>query len=421
MAISLSARNPKHRLRSSSREPLTSTCDLGDDHVMFNAQRISIARLRRRLSVRDLAAMLDMDPRRLRLIERGERDLPQSLVDDCANALEFPVDFFQGPDIICAEHDEVSYRARRSITSSTQEAMRAVTGIALIVSEWMSDSFNLPATNLPDLSEFSPSVAAAVLREEWQLGSMAIRNVAHLLEANGVRVFSINEATDDVDAFSFFREGVPFVFLNSQKSAARSRFDACHELGHLVLHRNAELQSPEVEKQADEFASAFLMPEEILRTICRKNASVDEIVTYKRDWNVSVAALNYRLHDIGIIDDWTYRANCITISKRGWRKNEPEDRPRERSLVWEKIASRLRASGRSLEDVAQDISIPVSELKSFAAGMIMMSADGMQGNPSKSSPVKRGAPWLRVVEGDVSGDDGKGHKEDAAAKLSRPS
>ena len=53
----------------------------------------------------------------------------------------------------------------------------------------------------------------------------------HVLEAKGVRVFSLAENTRNVDAFSSWREERPFVFLNMQKTAERSRFDAAHELG----------------------------------------------------------------------------------------------------------------------------------------------------------------------------------------------
>lgn len=38
------------------------------------------------------------------------------------------------------------------------------------------------------------------------------------------------------------------------------RFDAAHELGHLVLHPDTEPGSKIVEQQAHAFASEFLMP-----------------------------------------------------------------------------------------------------------------------------------------------------------------
>src|SRR3546814_6566541 len=54
------------------------------------------------------------------------------------------------------------------------------------------------------------------------------------------------EDTKNVDAFSCWRNGQPFVFLNTFKSAERSRFDAAHELAHLVLHRHGGPQGREI-------------------------------------------------------------------------------------------------------------------------------------------------------------------------------
>jgi hypothetical protein len=84
----------------------------------------------------------------------------------------------------------------------------------------------------------SPDTAALYLRQNWGLGERPIPNMLKLLEAKGVRVFSLAENTKAVDAFSVWRNGLPYVFLNIAKSAERSRFDASHELGHLVMHKH---------------------------------------------------------------------------------------------------------------------------------------------------------------------------------------
>ena len=47
---------------------------------------------------------------------------------------------------------------------------------------------------------------------------------------------------------------------DTNKTAEHSRFDAAHELGHLVLHRHGPPRGIEAERQANAFASAFLMP-----------------------------------------------------------------------------------------------------------------------------------------------------------------
>ncbi|HEY3193669.1 MAG TPA: ImmA/IrrE family metallo-endopeptidase [Candidatus Dormibacteraeota bacterium] len=58
----------------------------------------------------------------------------------------------------------------------------------------------------------------------------------------------------------------PIVVLGSDEhDTACSSFDAAYELGHLVLHHDAEPGRQAVEQQAHRFASAFLLPAETIR------------------------------------------------------------------------------------------------------------------------------------------------------------
>ena len=83
----------------------------------------------------------------------------------------------------------------------------------------------------------------------------------HLLEAHGVRVYSLTAENSELDAFSLYWQAQPFIFLSTSKSGERGRFDAAHELGHLVLHwEHQEPHRPAAEEEANRFAAAFLMP-----------------------------------------------------------------------------------------------------------------------------------------------------------------
>ncbi len=161
-----------------------------------------------------------------------------------------------------------------------------------------------------------------------------------LLESKGIRVFSLSENTKNVDAFSCWRDGVPYIFLNTFKSAEHSRFDAAHELGHLVLHKHGGPQQRQAETEANAFASALLMPSVDVKSRVRFISGLNDLITAKKRWGVSVAALNYRLHKLGIIKDWQNRNLCIQISKRGYRTNEPDPLEREESVVWKKVIRR---------------------------------------------------------------------------------
>ena len=85
-----------------------------------------------------------------------------------------------------------------------------------------------------------PETAAEVVRAEWNLGEQPIPNLVPLLEVHRVRVFSLTQECREVDAFSLWLRQ-PFVFLNTQKSAEHSRFDAALELSHLVMHGHHEI------------------------------------------------------------------------------------------------------------------------------------------------------------------------------------
>ncbi|WP_234014515.1 ImmA/IrrE family metallo-endopeptidase [Cronobacter dublinensis] len=83
-------------------------------------------------------------------------------------------------------------------------------------------------------------------------------------------MFSLAENCIEVDAFSFWVDEKPFVLLNTMKIPERSRFDAAHKLGHLVLHKHSSNNGRQAELDTDRFASAFLMPERsVLATVLR--------------------------------------------------------------------------------------------------------------------------------------------------------
>ena len=86
------------------------------------------------------------------------------------------------------------------------------------------------------------------------------------------------------------------MFLNMQKTAERSRFDAAHELGHLVLHRHGGPSGREAEDQANQFAAEFLMPSADVMAVIPRISKLNQIVQAKTRWGVSVQALTYRLH-----------------------------------------------------------------------------------------------------------------------------
>jgi Zn-dependent peptidase ImmA (M78 family)/DNA-binding XRE family transcriptional regulator len=352
---------------------------------MFNPVRLTLARQRRGFTKKALALALGVDQKTVIRYEGGEA-VPPSVVA-IATCLSFPEAFFLGADIDQPLADQVSFRSLRSMPARDRDAALASGAFAYLIDDWVVDRFELPATDVPDLKGAADAEGAAIaVRRTWGLGEKPIRNVVHLLEAHGVRVFSLRDHADAVDAFSTWRVNIPYVFLNAGKTAERSRFDAAHELGHLVLHRHggAPGGGREVEDEANRFASAFLMPRSDVLARLPRVSTLNQIIEGKRRWGVSVAALNYRLHQLGITSDWQYRIFCIQINER-FGRSEPASLPRETSLVWTKIFEQLRGEGVGKLAIARDLALPVAEVEDLLFRLTnMQSIEGGLSSPASS-------------------------------------
>src|SRR5208282_98144 len=195
--------------------------------------------------------------------------------------------------------------------------------------------------------------------------------------------------------FSFRAEGRPYVLLCTTKSPERGRFDAAHELGHLVLHGEATQASGiKAEREADSFASEFLMPEGDVRAQVRANPPLEQIFKKKHRWGVAAIALTYRLHDLGLLSDWLYHTTCVNLSRMGYRSGEPNGKiERESSRLLSHVMSDLLTTPGGFEGLCRDLAVESSGINDlvFNLGPLVF-----QGEGQLSVPVR---PELHVVEG----------------------
>lgn len=352
---------------------------------MFNPQRLSIARERRAMSKKGVAEIVGVTPNTIHRYEVGEIVPSDEGVGRLAAALEFPASFFSGGDIDQPRRDNASFRGLASKSARIMGAALASGAMAYLFDDWVSHKYGRGEPDLPDFSQgqdIAPAVAAKLLRQQWRLGDKPIENMVHLLEAKGIRVFSLAENTKDVDAFSVWRDDTPYIFLNRFKTAERSRFDAAHELAHLCLHKHggsaAQFKNSPIEKEAQAFAGAFLMPEPDLRAVVTSTIySVDDLLPYKKRWRVAAVALAYRLLEIGMIPESRSNSLYVEMSRRGWLKNEPQGIAREQSHIWQEIMDDLRQQGVTKADIARETSVPPPELEALLFGLAnMLTIDG---------------------------------------------
>lgn len=308
----------------------------------FNGSRLRSAREARGLSGAALAELVNVSRSAISQYERGVQTPSPQNVQEIANKLNLPPKYFLQQSIQ-SNQTAVFYRSfSAALKSARTRSQRKLDWLHEIVDHLEQlielPNVNLPEIELPDdvLSVTSDEIEniAKKTRRFWGLGDGPISNMVQLLENNGIIVSRQFLDSLKLDAFSNWNveSHRPFVVLGSDKgSAVRSRFDAAHELAHLILHKDLaekDLKNASIfkaiERQANEFAGAFLLPSTTFLSEVF-SFTPEGLLTLKKRWGVSVGLMVKRSSDLGAIDDDSTRKLWMRISKRGWRKKEPYD------------------------------------------------------------------------------------------------
>ena len=361
----------------------------GGQATTLTPSRLIIARKQRGLTLTQLALLTGLSTRSLSLYENGHQDPARETLHKLATTLDVSATFLRGPDLEEIPTEAVSFRALSKMTARQRDQALSAGRVALLINEWIEARFDVPRANVPTLTGYDPEAAAEVVRARWGLGERPIPNVVHRLEAQGIRTYSLTAENAQLDAYSLYWRGQPFIFLNTTKSGERGRFDAAHELGHLVLHgEHVVLDRPAAEQEANRFAAAFLMPRASVLAHGLRDATPERILQAKRTWNVAAMALTHRLHELELLTDWGYRSACVQLSRWGYRRTEPRGIPRETSQLLTKVFRLLRDQGESPATIAADIGISAQELQAHVFGLALIALDGGKG--SASAPTGAG-------------------------------
>ena len=269
------------------------------------AANVARLRLDRRLTQEQLAAKAGISRLALGKIERGAVVPRARTLTALAEALAVPVGELVVP---VRSLESVRFRARAQVHAREQ--------ILAMVSKWL-DAYAWLETALDDRQPFrfeaaatdggSPSEMAHAARSAAGLqAAEPVRNIGGLLEENGVKVLLLETTRDSFFGLSVGkRDGGPAVVVNTwdRISVERWIFTAAHELGHLLLHpsdyrRDATEMRDEPEREADAFASEFLMPEAAFTDAwdaARGHSLLDGVLKVKRLFGVSYMTVLRRL------------------------------------------------------------------------------------------------------------------------------
>ena len=291
-------------------------------------ERLRQARLAAGLSLEGLAERLErpVTKQALSKYERGLSQPPPSRIADLAAALNVRTSsLLTEADV---EIKWVAYRKLQRLSKSRQAQVTAVATQRLEGELRLRELFHLADRHdLPGPIEVQHlddcEYASAALRMRWNLGDRPVDSLVEQIEEHGCAVVTWPEEWG-FDGLSGRANQTPVLVLNEAAPADRLRFNAAHELGHLVMASTGDAKRDEA--FAHRFAASFLVPAEAARRELgprRRGLTVDELGLLKQRWGLSMQAWIRRAHDLKIISDQLYRRLNMRFRREGWHREEP--------------------------------------------------------------------------------------------------
>ncbi|MBJ6610546.1 MAG: ImmA/IrrE family metallo-endopeptidase [Candidatus Thiothrix moscowensis] len=300
----------------------------------FCHDKLKLARLAAGKSYLDIGEMLGVTRQYAHKLEVNA--IPSdSQIQSLAGHLLVTEDFFFSPRKRPLELEQCHFRSVRSSTQTLKKMIAAQVEIFEGIVSHLEDEVAFPLISITDIGDADITSIdnierlAERFRRELDLGLGPISNMTKLAEKVGTLVINVVEADDRVDAFSLFNER-PLIVRNTAKvNPCRLRFDIAHEMGHLVLHQGIETGCRLTEEQANQFASALLMPRASFSAefprMRGRYLNWPALKEMKLRWRVSFKALIYRASKLGLLTPEQAKSGFVYLSRHGYTKTEEFD------------------------------------------------------------------------------------------------
>ncbi len=295
-------------------------------------QRIRSARMLAGLSLRELSHSLEgiVSHNAIAKYENGEMMPDAKVLNALSRVLGVDTGYFLRPQTVEISH--IEFRKKSSLSqkkvNSIKEQIRDNIERYIELESFLNipGSFRNPIKDLVIRKPEDVETAVERLLHVWDLGSNCLPNVVEMLEDKEVKVVEIDE-DDQFDGLSgWANETIPVIVINKNFSVERKRFTALHELGHLLLNTKESAFSPkETEKICHRFAGAMLLPKATLVAelgVKRNSVSINELVSIKESYGISIQAIMARAKDLAIIREDRYISFRMWVGQSENRKKE---------------------------------------------------------------------------------------------------
>lgn len=340
-----------------------------------NPNMVVLARESCGLSQKALAERLKIPQSRISMIEMGLRPVPEGLLAQLVDVLDYPEHFYyqEGP-LYGVGVSEVFHRKRHNVPKATLARVYALMEIRLrhvsALLRSLDVSCDIPPFDPEELTSKAESKSrvadiARAVRAHLQIPRGPVEDLTQVLEEAGAIVIAFDFGTPLIDAVSRWLPTLPPVFFDNQESPKdRYRFSLAHELGHIVMHAQA---GPDMEEQANWFASEFLLPEREIRHDL-EDLTLYKLTALKRYWKVSMAAILKRAQDLGVITPNRARYLWMQMAKAGYRTREPIELDvagEEPRLLRELVEAHVDQLGYTEDDLGKILPLKPDRLRSW--------------------------------------------------------
>lgn len=298
---------------------------------VINTERVKLARESRGLSQSALSKKMKTASQvLLSKIEKGISNLTPEVLDELSQVLSYPKSFFyKNDELVPLKH--FYFRKNLGTSQTKLKSLEAEINIINSNINELLDSIeiqnSIPYSNLEEFKN-SPKILASRIREFLNLPRGPIKDIVKLVEKIGIIIVYHNFNTDiKIDGVSLIgSSGIPIMIINNKIPDSRKSFTIAHELGHIIMHFKYGIITEErdVEKEANEFASNLLMPNEDIKGDLF-NLTIEKLFDLKRYWRVSAQAILYKAKSLGTLSVDQYRRWITKFNYNGWRVKEPNE------------------------------------------------------------------------------------------------
>lgn len=262
----------------------------------------------------EVGRVLGISPQMVSSIEKGSRALSVPLT---------PLGYRDERADVPAMTEPLHRQKAVTKVSATGRAKELLRLAGEVFAELRAERLSGPVAELQPMAQPMSDLEIDDLASDLRCGLFGheehgpIRNLTQAVERAGVCLVPI-VGLQGIDGISSWVDGQAVIGLSVDVPGDRFRFTLAHEVAHLTMHRR---KGDETEAQANRFASSLLVPPEDFVAALPRNPMLRDFVSLKGVWGVSVAALVFKAHELGRVDDDRYRALQIQMSK--WRRTEP--------------------------------------------------------------------------------------------------